>query len=283
MGIVTQNTTDSELVFAIKNSIRNLTPLSVVRCGDGEMHILKSLSDIEKGDQLVHHHATCLNLARDYVWRCPVHSPISAGNKPIACDCYLNVKDHINWRDNAREIISYAIKHADYVGLTVPGMNPRYYTISSNVLNRYGINHNLKLISSLFPREKIFGSLASFREIIQGNDIHIVTSNVDRFYSNNIQEKLGVNITYTSISGKPAHSKEIRELVKSDLQRTAAKIILFGGGYAIKDLIPWSSKEFGKISIDVGSTLDAWSGYKSRIMYEKPEFQHLIWTETQSI
>jgi hypothetical protein len=259
--------------------------LSVVRCGDGEMHILKSVGDIkEERDKNVHHHSMCLILSRENIYRCSVHSPISAGDKPIGCTCYLKNNSHNLWRNEARKIISDAIKNSNYVGLSVPGMNPRYYTISSEVLSAYGINTNqLRIISSLFSRERIFGSIESFREIIQGNDIHIVTSNVKGFRDNEIGKKLGVNITYTDISEKPAHSKEIRELVKSDLQRTAAKIILFGGGYAIKDLIPWSSKELGKISIDVGSTLDAWSGYKSRIMYEKPEFKHLIWTETQSM
>lgn len=284
MVVITQNTTDSELVFAIKNAIKNLTPLSVVRCGDGEMHILKSANDIkETRDLPVHHHSMCLILSRENIYRCSIHSPIkNVGDKPICCTCYLNNHIHNSWRNEARQIISDSIKNSDYVGLCVPGHNPKYYTISSEVLSRYGINSNkLKVISSLFPRQKSFGSIESFKEIIQGNDIHIITSNVKRFYENDIAKKLGVNVTYTDISTKPAHTKEVRELVKMNIKETDKKIILFGGGYAIKDLIPWSSKEYGKISIDVGSTLDAWSGYKSRTMYDQLEFQHLVWTEVQ--
>ena len=43
--MIVQNTTDLELIDAIKLSIKNKTPLSVVRCGDGEMHILKQAID----------------------------------------------------------------------------------------------------------------------------------------------------------------------------------------------------------------------------------------------
>jgi len=285
MSILKQNVTDTQLISAIKRAVNELKPLSIVRCGDGEMHFLKTYTDFDDRDMKVHHHAMCLNLHRDRVWRCNVHSPIdTVGPKPLACDCYLKDPMYKRWISHARQIVSDAIRNADYIGLEVPGLNPRYYTIDSAVLQKYNINHNnLKVISSLFPRERAFGSIDSFRDLIQGNDIHIVTANVDRFRQSNINEKLGVNVTYTDISGMPSYKTNIRELVKSSVGKTSEKIILFGGGYGIKDLIPWSSKEHGKIAIDVGSVLDAWSGYKSRIMYEKPEFQHLIWTETQSI
>ena len=61
--------------------------------------------------------------------------------------------------------------------------------------------------------------------------------------------------------------------------RNNQPIILFGGGYGVKSLIPWSAKELGKISIDVGSVLDAWSGYQSRHMFLEDRFKHLVWVK----
>lgn len=280
MNVIKQNTTDVQLVVAIKNAIKDKKPLSVVRCGDGEMHILKSLVDFPgEQQQLTHHHSLCLIQWRENVWRCTRHAPVNPNSlKPNTCSCYL--KDPISgtWRELARELIRYAIKHSDYVGLTVPGRNANYYTITDTVLNRYAIDATeLKTISSLFPREKLFGGIGSFRSIIQGNPIHIVSPNAERFKKGKLNELLGVHVTYTDISGKESYHVQVREKVKDDLIKTSAKIILFGGGYGIKSLIPWSAKELGKISIDVGSVLDAWSGLQSRHMFLEEKFKHLNW------
>ena len=276
--MIIQNTDTSVLISAIKDAILNLSPLSVVRCGDGEMHILKNENDFSDNHKLIHHHSMCLIQFRENIWTCSTHKP---GNKPSTCNCYLNNKKSKEWISLAREIISYSIKNSDYIGLTVPDKNPNYYSISKDILKRYNIDSTkLKTISSLFPREESFGSLNSFKEIIQGNDVHFVTSNVQRFKDNNIHKLLGVNVTYTDISGNSIMSDTgVLERIKKDIISTAAPIILFGGGYGVKSLIPWSAKELGKISIDVGSVLDAWSGYQSRHMFLEDRFKHLVWVK----
>jgi len=277
--IITQNTSDLALITAIKTAVRNQTKLSVVRCGDGEMHILKNVGDFPREQQgLTHHHSLCLIQYREGVWKCIKHAPADPNSlKPNTCECYLTDPISINWRNTAREIIKYSIANADYVGLTVPGRNANYYTIDKHILKRNGINKDLRTISSLFPREHTFGSLKSFKEIIQGRDIHIITPNVKRFKNGNIDRILGVRVTYTDISGAQAHNQAVRDKVKYDIQTTQAQIILFGGGYALKSLIPWASNELNKISLDVGSVLDAWSGLQSRHMFMEDKFAHLNW------
>lgn len=277
--MISQNTDTHVLVSAIKDAILNLSPISVVRCGDGEMHILKNENDFADNHKLIHHHSMCLIQFRENIWTCSTHKPI--GNKPSTCNCYLNNKKSQEWRSLAREIISYSIKNSDYIGLTVPDKNTNYYSISKDILKKYNIDSTkLKTISSLFPIEESFGSLKSFKEIIQGNAVHFVTSNVQRFKDNKIHKLLGVKVTYTDISGNPVMSDTgVLERIKKDIIGTAAPIILFGGGYGVKSLIPWSAKELGKISIDVGSVLDAWSGYQSRHMFLEDRFKHLVWVK----
>lgn len=280
MNIVEQNTSDIELVQAIQKAIKYNQPLSVIRCGDGEMHILKNVDDFAGEQQkLTHHHSICLIQWRENIWKCKTHAPVNpASLKPNTCTCYMQSPISDNWRRRAREIIQYAIKESDYVGLTVPGKNTHYYTITDNILQRYGIQPNkLKTISSLFPKEKIFGSLESIKKLIQGNDVHFVTPNVERFKAGKIENILGVNVTYTDISGKETWHSDVRLRIQTELRNVSAPIIFFGGGYGVKSLIPWVAKEYGKVAIDTGSIIDAWSGLQSRHMFMKEENAHLNW------
>jgi len=269
------NTTNLDLIKAIKHAIKNKKPLSVSRCGDGEMHILKNEMDFSlHNHKLTHHHSLCSIQFREKIWVCDTHKPIN--NNKQTCDCYLNSDESKKWLNTSRDIISYSIKHSDFIGLTVPKKLPQYYSINKKVLSRYGIDTNsLKTISSLFPLDKNFSSIESFKKIIQGQGIHIVTPNVKRFKQNKLDKMLGVTVTYTDISDNIAY--KLRHEVFESIKNTREQIILFGGGYAIKDLIPKSSKELGKISIDVGSILDAWSGYQSRNMFLNDELKHLNW------
>lgn len=275
--MIQQNISTISLISSIKHAISNSLQLSVVRCGDGEMHILKNSNDfLEDRHKMIHHHSLCTILDRENIWRCDVHSP--KGTRPIACTCYIKNSHVYSWLSNSRKIISSAINDSDYVGLVVPEKNLNFYSIPKSVVRRYGINPDrLKVISSLFPREHIFGGIDSFRSILQGNNIHIITPNVDRFINGNLDKLLDIEVSYTDISSGEAYEPEIRDLVKESIKTTDKKIILFGGGYAIKDLIPWSSKEHSKIALDLGSVLDAWSGYQSRLMFFEDRFKHLNW------
>ncbi len=259
---------NTELISKIKNSIKDKTPLSVVRCGDGEFHLLKNENDFDQRARAIHRSSITDILKRNNVWLCKTHEH--------SCECYLKSNEALAWIGEIRGYIVNAMKSSDYLGLTVPGKDIRFYGISNEILRRHGIDPIAKkTISSLFPRSHEFGSLLNFRNLIQGNGIHIITSNVERFKNINFGNILGVNVTYTDISGNRSYKQ--RAVIKESIIASNKKIFLFGGGGAIKDLIPWSAKTIGAVSIDVGSVLDAWSGYRSRLMYLQPEFQHLLW------
>lgn len=268
------NVSNKDLLSKIKDSIKNKQPLSIVRCGDGEFHILKNKNDFNKKTSLTHNGAMRNILIRNNVWECKTH--VSPTGKQLVCECYQDQQIVTAWINNIRGFISEAIKNADYVGLIIPNEDDQFYGILPHILLRHGINpDSIKPINSLFMRTPEFGSLSSFKNIIQGNDIHIITPNVSEFKKAGIADLLNVNVSYTDISTD--RSYKLRDSIKESILKSDKKIFLFGGGSAIKDLIPWSAKTKNAVSIDVGSVLDAWVGLNSRPVYTTLKFKHLEW------
>lgn len=268
------NISNSELFSKIKHSIQNKNKLSVVRCGDGEFHLLKNEYDFDERSRPIHRSAMTNILNRNGIWRCSTHMLPDGSIR--ACKCYLDSKVAMSWVGEIKGYIIDAIKNTDYLGLSVPNKDPRFYSISNDVLERNTINTNtLNIVNSTFPRSPEFGSLLGFKTLIQNNDIHIITPNVGRFKKSNVDKMLGINISYTDISGE--RSYKLRNMIKSSIKDSGKKIFLFGGGAAIKDLIPWSSKEMNAVSIDVGSVLDGWSSTPSRKYIDDPNFSYLKW------
>lgn len=268
------NVDNEDLFNKLRYSIKNKQPLSVVRCGDGEFHLLKNEYDFDERSRPIHRSAMTDILNRNGIWKCPIHS--FPDGKIRACKCYLDSTIAMGWINEIKDYIISAIKTTDYLGLLVPNKDPRFYSINNDVLTRHTINvSSLKIVNSTFPRSPGFGSLSSFKDIIQGNDIHIITPNVNRFKESNIDKMLGANISYTDISSD--RSYKLRNQIKSSIKGSCKKIFLFGGGGAIKDLIPWAAKEMNAVSIDVGSVLDGWSATPSRKYIDNSSFSYLKW------
>lgn len=268
---------DNQLLHIIKKAIHLQSPLSVSRCGDGEFHLLKKEDDFLNDKwKKVHHDSICLILNRNKIKRCEIHNQSRPPDRVGGCKCYLNDGDAMSWIKMMRERIISTIKNSDYIGLNVPHKQEFLYGISSNVLAKNGIDvKELNVVNSLFPRMPEFGSIEGFKSIIGNHPIHFITSNARAFKQRRINELLKTEITYTDISGD--RSYKYRDKVKHDIEHTDAKLIFFGGGGGIKDLIPWAATEHGKIAIDVGSIMDPWSGTQSRPVYEKPQFNYVKW------
>lgn len=266
-----------ELINKIKDSIRRDSSLSIVRCGDGEMHLLKTQEDFQ-GDKWkkVHYDSMCLMLNRNKIKRCPIHNQHLPPEKATGCMCYLSDSKAMMWLNQMKSYVISAILKADYVGLNVPHINQILYGVSSEVLQKNGINEkSLNVIDSVFTRDRSFGSISGFKNIFGNQHIHIITNNARAFQLKGMDRLLGNKITYTDISKD--RSYRLRDLIKNDIGNTEAKVILFGGGAGIKDLIPWAAKTYNKVAIDVGSVLDPWSGTSVRKVYEKSEFHYLRW------
>jgi len=275
--------TTKNLISRIRHCIHNGLPLSIVRCGDGEFHLIKNASDFKNPRHLkVHYGSINVILKRNKIWECPHHPGNIDRSSGRPCSCFLgNYEDDpvaLEWKNTMKGYVIEAIKKSNFIGLNVPGKLEVFYGIDESILKRNGIDTKVLVnIDSLFSRSKDFATLPKMRQMINGNDVHIITSNVKAFINTDISKKLGCNVTFTDISADRAY--KLRNVIKEDISKTDAKIILFGGGGAIKDLIPWASKNHGKVAIDVGSVLDPWSGTPSRIMYDNPEMNYVKWVQ----
>ena len=270
------------LISRIRHCIQNGLPLSVIRCGDGEFHLIKNSSDFTDSRKLkVHYGSMNVILKRNKIWKCPHHPGNIDKSTKKPCSCFLGNYEEdpiaLKWKNTMKGYVIEAIKKSNYVGLTVPGKDEAFYGIDESILQRNGIDTNVLVnIDSLFSRSKDFASLPSVRSLIDGNDVHIVTNNVNAFIKSEISKKLRCNVTYTDLSHDRAYV--LRDKIKEDISNTSTKIILFGGGATIKDLVPWAAKNYGKIAIDVGSVLDPWSGTPSRLAFDQPNYKHVKWT-----
>jgi hypothetical protein len=276
---VKANISDEEIINIINESIKNGTPTSISRCGDGEMHILKNENDfITGGDKIIHYASMISILKRNAVFNC-TRCKDEKGN-PLACRCYLNSKNATNWINDMRGIIVDTIKRSDYIGLNCPKVDQRWYGISESVLRRYDINVNsLKITTSDWPKHKLIGDPIEFKKILNGRPIHMITSRVRNFQRIQFESYLGSPITYTSLNDEEGTTNmsyyQRKELIDS-LSNIKEDIVVLGGGAYIKDLIPILKNDYGKICLDMGSVLDIWSGIVSRKVF-LAESKHCNW------
>ena len=55
---------DDEIVNIINHHIKNSIPLSISRCGDGEMHILKNENDFYTDNAKIIHHSSMISIIK---------------------------------------------------------------------------------------------------------------------------------------------------------------------------------------------------------------------------
>jgi hypothetical protein len=187
MNYIQPNITISESISTIKEKIRTKTPFSFTRFGDGEIYVLNrngyKYRDWEK-----------IQLCNTWGYSYP--DEIQKGYNEMG------------------EIVKYALKNTDMIGIMSethdifdnPGMLfiPEQWSLSIEFIKNLNIDiENMKITESLLPRYKEFGNIFEFSKIIDGNDIHIISSKTNQLKSKNIDKILGVNVTYTD------HSHEI--------------------------------------------------------------------------
>lgn len=252
------NITIDESIEIIKEKIRTKTPFSFTRFGDGEIYVLNrngfKHTDWER-DQLCK------------TWGYNFPDEIQRGYDELGL------------------IIKKALINTDMIGIMNeyheifenPGMKfiADYWSLSEDYVTSLGINiKNLTISESLLPRNKRLGNIHEFSKIIGNNDIHIVSSKTNELKSKNIDKLLGVNVTYTH------HPHEVnaynREHIFDSFKNISSPIVILGCGF-LKDYGPILAKEYGKISLDFGATLDAWAGIYSRPWFRNGGLQeHLI-------
>lgn len=241
--------TDVETVNIIKEKIKTNTPFTLNRFGDGEIFILK-----RNGDD-------------------------SFLRKNLPLWGFKYPKDINEFYDVYGDIIKRSFTKSDIIGLmnknnNIPYLKYNDWVISKELSETLGVNtENLKICNHMISRSPEVGSVKGFKDIIQGNGFHIITSHSESMKRKNLDELFEVNITYTD------HPSNInfnnRDEFVDNFKNIKEQIVIMGVGLQ-KDYGVILRDKHNKISLDMGATMDAWSGVISRPWFVKGQLQDYL-------
>lgn len=245
------NITNESAVDLIKEKVKSKTPFAFTRFGDGEIHI------INKNGYPAFEEKIC----RQWGYKYPEQIQ--------------------NVYDRAGSIIKEAFIKSDLIGLMDPkckiinlNYNPTHWSLKKEFIKSWGVNiDSINICDHMLSRNKIFGSIESMKEIIQGQDIHIISPNVERLKQRKISEILNVNVSYTN--HPESINFENRNELMDSFKDIDAQILLIGIGLQ-KDYGVHLRDKHNKIVFDMGATLDAWAGIISRIWFDKGNKQDYL-------
>ena len=242
--MIKTNIPNSLMISTLKSYIEKGKGLSLTRIGDGEIHILNN--------RLTPHLSNLFTGVFGY-------------------------DDPMEGLKDSRKILLKSLKNSDYIGIM--GDNE----ISSNLNERkWKWDLELKFLEEskrtkeynffdcMIVRNIELGSPIGFREVIKDNPICIVTPIVNDLMKNKLEKHLGINISYVKVP-KGGNLKNRNKYFK-ELDKIAESIVLVSNSLFGKDFPSYLSNK-GKICIDMGATLDAWSGKITRAWFEPGESQ----------
>ena len=227
-----------EVVDIIKDRIKTNTPFSFTRYGDGEIDILENtnLNDIKR------------TVCKWYNYNISMWGELCILLRQILINS-LNDSEFIGLFDN-----NGVLKNHMTVG--------EEWSISKSFLDSYGIIKDFQICDHQLPRSKEIGDIRNFRKILNGNSLHIISPLSDKLKANKISNLLNAPISYTTWP-MPLDLNQRSELFKK-LDEIKENIVIFGTSIGGKDIGSYLAKNYGKICIDFGATLDAWAGIQSR-------------------
>lgn len=251
-NFLSPNLSDIEAVQIIKSKIEKLEPFAFTRFGDGEIYVLnkKSYPHFEKKN--------CM----EWGYRYP--------------------EEIQNFYNDGAKIIKDAFIDSDLIGLMdkdckIVNLNysPTTWSIEKSLIESWGLkSETLAICDHQLSRQKILGSISGMKDVLQGRSVNIISTNTELLKNKNLSELLDCDVSFTF------HSKEINfnnrgEFLKN-FEKIKSDVILLGVGLQ-KDYTTILKKIHGKISLDMGATLDAWASIYSRPWFKKGGLQeHLI-------
>jgi hypothetical protein len=246
------NLTDIETIKLVKDKINTKTPFALTRFGDGEIYII---------NRNANEHFLKKNLKE---WG------------------YIYPNQIDKFYDDANTIINQALLKSDIIGLMNKSCNivsirysPHTWSIKKSIIEAIGGNcDKLQICNHMISRTYDFGSIHGFKDIIQGQDFHIISTNTDIIKLKNLEQFFGVNIGYTY------HSPDVnftnRDTFITNFNNIKEKIVIMGIGLQ-KDYGVILRDNFDKIALDMGATMDAWAGIISRPWFNQGNLQdHLV-------
>lgn len=235
------NISISSTIEVIKDKISTSTPFCLSRFGDGEISIL--LQNQNK-------HINEKKICKDWGYQYPN-------------ELKLFYQDSI-------PILIKALKNSDIIGImdpNTPMLPPGYYredtwSLKEEFVNFLGVDlNNLVICDHMIARSPELGDINNFKTILQGKDLHIISSNKTQLEEKNLSKLLECNVTITD------HPYNInfnnRDKILDTFKNIKEDIVITGTSLN-KDYGVILKSNYNKIVIDLGATLDAWAGKISR-------------------
>lgn len=240
------NITNEEFIDKLKKSIEFNTPLSFSRFGDGEICFINN----NVPDSIIQNY-----LRSTYKYM----------------DIETAKKDVLN-------IINNAISETDIIGIMDKNneiskrisYDENTWSIKSEYVKRLRKEKELIVADHMVTRGEILGNINSFKNIIQGNGVAIISPFVKLLKENNIQNLLGVDVNFVETSMGMNLNDRPNMFLKFD--KIKEPIVIYGCSLMGKDFAV-HLKNRDKIALDFGSTLDAWSGLFTRPWFQRNGLQ----------
>lgn len=246
---IDNNVTHMEGVALLKKAIDAEEPFAFTRFGDGDLNIIRSKFNARW-------------IKRGFA---------KQGLKGSYAENHKKLK----------KVIIDGMKGSDMIGIMSQktirkfGFRPDVWSIPVDDLRRYQIPiEDLVVSDHQLPHSRLCGYIPSFKEIIDGKPIHIISHHSEFLKQNNLDKLLDTEITYTK---SPSYFYSNRDKLFEKFPEIEEKIVLFacsGGG---KDVGVHLKNNYGKVAIDMGSVIDAWAGVISRIRFNPgKEYNYLV-------
>ena len=246
------NITIKDTIEVIKDKIKTSTPFCLSRFGDGEIAIIT-----KSGNQSIE--SNCCNLFG-----------------------YQYPKELNLFYQDSLPVLINALKNSDIVGImdkNTPMLPLGYYrdnvwSFKKEFIQSLSINpNNLTICDHMIARSPELGNINNFKNILQGKDLHIISPNKEQLEKVNLSKILECNVTITK------HPYNInfnnKNLIIDQFKNIKADVVVTGTSL-LKDYGVILKNNFNKIVIDLGATLDAWSGIISRPWFNKGNKQFYL-------
>jgi hypothetical protein len=262
-------------------------PLSYTRFGDGELIFLKEYFKLIKDDP---YYINLCNANRHIPHVSGFYHP--SDNIEFYADRYHYYNMYNNYMINRwgvydkatqlniikvlGESLINSLQTSTHIGISQPNLShigdyvlyKHSYTPHIELFAACGVDFN-RLTDVAINLDERIANPYKFKEMIKGKPIHIFTSNEYELKNvTKLHEVLETEITYTNLSPRKkdwrSHSFANHDFLLKRCNDIGEQIVLYGLGYGAKHITSHLSSVYGKVALDLGSTLDGWAGRITR-------------------
>jgi len=248
---------NKQAIALIQEKIKLREPYAFTRFGDGEIHVLLG------------------NGSDDF-------------NRKVCRFWGYSYPDQLEdfYRD-AREIVWRAFLGTDLHGFMDPDCPivemkymPDIWSLSFDYLDLQGINpEDLLIADHMLSRSREMGSFDGMRALLDGESFHIISPHVEKLQALDWEALIGQRPSFT------LHPMEMnfrnRDQFINEFKNIKEHVVLMGVGLQ-KDYGIILRNKYGKVALDMGATIDAWSGIISRPWFKGGGLQAYLVSEKLS-